>query len=151
MLVKRAFYPLASQRGALFEMDRLRREMDRVMNAVTGDYSSFAGVFPPVNVWERTNDIVVAAEAPGIAAEDVKLSVFGKTLAMEGERKAPELPQEARFHRRERQFFKFSRVVGLPAEVDVEKVTARVKNGVLTVTLPKAEAAKPKSIAVSAE
>ncbi|HDZ23565.1 MAG TPA: Hsp20/alpha crystallin family protein, partial [Desulfobacteraceae bacterium] len=76
------------------------------------------------------------------------ISVTGDTLTITGERKLPGEDEKARYHRREREAGKFSRIVTLPAQIDTAKVEARCADGVLTITLPKAEEAKPKQIAV---
>lgn len=151
MLLSGGFYPWGSWRGALSEMDRLRREMDRLLDSISAQRESpwSGGVFPPVNLREDADKFLLSAELPGVAPEDVEVAVKGKQVSLQGERKAPPLPEDARFHRRERSYATFSRVIGLPAEVDADKVEARLSDGVLRVTLPKAEAARPRRIAVS--
>ncbi|RLB35076.1 MAG: Hsp20/alpha crystallin family protein, partial [Deltaproteobacteria bacterium] len=90
----------------------------------------------------------VRAELPGVKAEDLELSVTGDSLTLSGERKIAAEDENARYHRREREAGKFSRIVTLPAQVEPAKVEASCADGVLTVVLPKAEASKPKTISV---
>ncbi|MCB2184802.1 MAG: Hsp20/alpha crystallin family protein [Deltaproteobacteria bacterium] len=154
MLLTRNFYPVGSWRGTLSEMDRLRREMGRVLGmAGEGRESSApagAGVYPLLNVSEDKDAFYVRAELPGVASGDIDISVVGRNLAIAGTRKPPQLPEGARYHRRERGFPAFNRALTLPADLEVTKVKAISKDGVLTIVLPKAEAAKPKQITVEA-
>jgi HSP20 family protein len=108
------------------------------------------GVLPPVNVKEEADHYLLSAELPGVKPEDIEIAVKGKQVSLQGERKAKALPEGARYHRRERNQANFSRLIGLPSEVDADKVEARLENGLLQMTLPKAEAVKPRKIAVSA-
>jgi HSP20 family protein len=103
--------------------------------------------FPALNLWEDEQNFYAEAELPGFKTGDVDVSVAGNTLTLQGERKAAE-QEGLTYHRRERAFGTFSRVVELPFPVEAEKVKAALKDGVLTITLPKAEAAKPRKIEV---
>ncbi len=152
MLLTRTYYPWRSWRGALDEMNRLRQEMDRVLGAMGGEYQAppSAGVFPLLNVSETSDHYLVRAELPGVEPGDLNLSVMGKTLSIQGERKPLAAPAGARHHRRERTFPSFNRVIGLPSEVDPARVEAKCEDGVLLIRLPKSEAAKPRQIAISA-
>ncbi len=152
MLLTRTLYPWGTWRGALNEMDRLRREMDRLLGSFSSGLAETAGpgVYPALNVSEDADKFTVQAELPGMAPEELEISVTGKNLTIAGERKPPQVPEGARYHRRERSFPSFSRAITLPGEVQPDKVSAQFKNGVLTITLPKAEAAKPKQITVQA-
>jgi HSP20 family protein len=107
-----------------------------------------AGVFPLMNVTEGQDNYYVRAELPGFEADDLDISVTGDTLSISGERKLPVEDEKARYHRREREAGRFSRIISLPAQMDTGKVEANCTDGVLTVVLPKAEAAKPKQITV---
>jgi len=106
--------------------------------------------FPPLDIREDKDHVYVTAELPGVALEGLDLSITGDTLAIKGERKAPEA-EERRFHRRERAFGHFNRLVSLPERVDADKIQARLKDGILRITLPKAESAKPRAIKVAAQ
>jgi HSP20 family protein len=107
-----------------------------------------AGVFPLINLTEDKDNYHVRAEMPGLKADDINISVANNNLSMSGERKIASEGEHVRYHRREREAGTFSRVVGLPGEVDADKVEARYEQGILTVVIPKAEVAKPKQITV---
>jgi HSP20 family protein len=133
------------------ELERLRRQMDLLSGGLTGGRlrgTPAAGVFPLMNVTEDKDNYYVRAELPGLKADDLELSVTGDTLSVSGERKIPAEDEKAQYHRREREAGRFSRIVSLPAQLDTGKAEASCADGVLTVTLPKAEEAKPRQIAV---
>jgi HSP20 family protein len=109
-----------------------------------------AGVFPLMNVTEDKDNYHVRAEIPGLEANELDISVTGDTLSVSGERKLPIEDEKAQYHRREREAGRFSRIISLPAQLDTGKVEAHCVDGVLTVTLPKAETTKPKQISVKA-
>ncbi len=151
MIIRRiGGWPTGEWRSPFGELDRMRREMDRLSEALTGPLfrEPLAGVFPLMNVTEDPDNYYVRAELPGIKAEELNISITGTSLTVSGERTIPPENEKARYHRREREAGKFSRVVSLPSQVDTSKVEARCVDGVLTVVLPKAETAKPKQIAV---
>jgi len=108
-----------------------------------------AGAFPALNLWEDEQNIYAEAELPGLRMEDLEVYVVGNELTIKGERK-DEFREKAGYHRRERGVGAFSRVLQLPAELDADRVEAVLKNGVLTITLPKAEKAKPRKVQVKA-
>jgi HSP20 family protein len=103
----------------------------------------------PADVIETKDNIVVKMSAPGVKPEDVEISVVGDTLAIQGELKSEEQFEEGSYIRKERRFGSFQRTFSLPASVASDKAKAEFENGVLTLTLPKAEEAKPKSIKVT--
>ncbi|MGC3969703.1 MAG: Hsp20/alpha crystallin family protein [Pirellulales bacterium] len=130
-----------------------RREMDRVFGEVFGPVGTAldrlgVGGFPSLNVWEEADVLHAEAELPGVKSEDLDISVVGKQLTLRGRRGGPAVEQ-AVYHRRERAGGEFSRTVTLPYEVDADKVEASLVDGVLKLTLPKAEAAKPRKIAIN--
>jgi HSP20 family protein len=86
---------------------------------------------------------------PGIKSDDLDIQVTGEGISISGERKIPEEGNNARYHRREREAGKFSRLISLSKKVDVNKVEASMENGVLKVTIPKSEASKPRQITVN--
>jgi HSP20 family protein len=103
---------------------------------------------PALDVAEDKDGFRVRLELPGLKREEIDVSLEDGALTITGERKT-ETPQEgSTIHRQERHYGKFSRTLTLPSEVVADKVKAAYKDGILTVTLPKAEAAKPKTIAV---
>lgn len=132
------------------ELERMRRQMDFLSEGLTRGLWSrpAAGVFPLMNVTEDKESYYVRAELPGLKADDLDISVTGDTLSIGGERKLAAEDESARYHRREREAGRFSRIVSLPGRIDTGEVEARCTDGVLTVVLPKAEEAKPKQITV---
>jgi HSP20 family protein len=105
--------------------------------------------FPAVNIREEDAALHVEAEVPGLSMDDVRIFVLGDVLTIEGERKSAS-PDGATYHRRERGVGKFTRVIHLPVEVDADRVNAQLRDGVLTVFLPKVKAALPRRIEVKA-
>jgi len=132
------------------EFDRLRRQMNELFGALSGGTLPMpsAGVFPLTNVTEDKENYYVRAELPGIKSNELDIQVTAEGVSISGERKIPVEDENVRYHRREREAGKFSRSINLPGEIDVNKVDASMKNGVLKVTIPKSEAAKPRQITV---
>jgi HSP20 family protein len=129
-------------------------QVDRFMNELLGQAQAevqrlwpTAGGYPSFNVWEEGDVVYAEAEVPGVKAEDLDISVVGKELTVKG-RRVGATAAEATYHRRERGTGEFARTVKLPVDVDAEKVEASLVDGVLTITLPKAETAKPRKINV---
>jgi HSP20 family protein len=137
-------------KGAFAELEQLRRQLGRMADefgAVSAPRGR-AGVFPAVNVTENRENYFLRAELPGVAAADLDIQATGNTIAIAGERKITGIDDSARYHRRERDAGNFSRVIGLPDDIEPDKVAAKMTDGVLTVTVPKAEKAKPRQISV---
>lgn len=103
--------------------------------------------YPPINVWEEGETLKIEAEIPGLKIEDVDVSFDAGELTLKGEKKF-DGRESATLHRRERAYGSFSRTLTLPWEIKADEVAAELKDGVLTVTLPKAEAAKPRKVAI---
>jgi HSP20 family protein len=131
-------------------MNRLQREMNRLFGDFQPGRIQSAPSFPAMNVWAGENSALITAEIPGIDKKDLEINVTGNTLTVSGERKLEDLPEGARYHRQERAHGKFSRSIQLPYTVDVQKVKANFKNGVLKIDLPRVEEEKPKKITVKA-
>ena len=150
MLVRRAFnWPTWNYSPSFSELADLRRQMDRLWEGATGgSRTAGAGVFPLINVTEDKDAYRVRAELPGIKADELDITVTGKSLAIAGERKITDETEGARYHRREREAGSFRRMLSLPGPINSEKVEATCNNGILTVVLPKAEEAKPRQITV---
>ena len=127
----------------------LLRELDRWFSNVDPDSWEPRAGFPRVALDDQGAAFVVRAELPGLSEKELELSATATTLTLKGERKV-EAPKGYSTHRSERTTFNFARTFELPAKVDSEKVEARLENGVLTVTLPKAAEAQPKQISVKA-
>lgn len=121
----------------------LQDELDRLFE------SPLTAWAPALDVHEDKNSFSVRVELPGLKREDIEVSLHDGALVISGERKAETVSEDTEVHRRERYYGKFSRVLNLPATVAGDKVAAQYKDGILTVTLPKAEEAKPKAITVS--
>jgi HSP20 family protein len=132
------------------DFGRLRKEMDELFGALSGGTLPMpsAGVFPLINVTEETNNYYVRAELPGMKSDELDIQVTAKGISISGERKIPVEGNNVKYHRREREAGTFSRSINLPGEIDVNKVEASMENGVLKVTIPKSETAKPRQIAV---
>ena len=132
------------------EMERMRRDLEKLFQGFPGKLAKepSAGVFPLANLTEDEHNYYVRAELPGMASDEIDISVTGDGLAIAGERKIPPEKKDAKYHRREREAGKFSRIISLPRPIDAAKVEASCTDGVLTVILPKAEAAKPRQISV---
>lgn len=103
----------------------------------------------PLDVGETENEFVVKATLPGIKPDDVQITVHGDTLTIRGESKAEEEKKGEQWHLRERRFGSFQRSVVLTTPVDSDKAQAHFEHGVLTLTLPKSEAAKPRQIKIN--
>ncbi|WP_322807688.1 Hsp20/alpha crystallin family protein [Thermanaerothrix sp.] len=145
------FVPWREIRRMEREMERMEREMDRLFETFFPRRRRFFEVeFPPMNVWTNSEGAVVTVELPGVNPEQIEVSVVGDTLTLRGKRVAEELPEGARYQRRERFQGEFARSLQLPFTIDADHVEAQYENGILTITLPRAEADKPKRITVQA-
>jgi HSP20 family protein len=135
-----------------FELNRLHREIDRLFEEpfgfLTPSTSFFEGWTPAVDIYEDNDKYVLKAELPGMKKEDIDVSLDGSTLTVSGERKHEEEKKEGESYRSERFFGRFQRSVTLPAAIQANKIDATYKDGILTITLPKAEEAKRKQIQV---
>ncbi|HUP81814.1 MAG TPA: Hsp20/alpha crystallin family protein [Pirellula sp.] len=131
------------------EMNRISREMDRLFSARgNGNGRSVsAGTYPALNIWEDNEHLYAEAELPGFSLDELEIYVTGNQLTIKGERRPPQ-NNGGTWHRQERDYGKFTRMVELPGELNGEKVSAEFKNGVLMITLPKSEAVKPRRIEV---
>jgi len=129
----------------------LREEIDRLFENPLGDVTQpfMSGWMPAVDLYEDKENFVVRAEVPGMKKEDIDISLHEGVLTISGERKQEKKHEEEDIYRSERFFGRFHRTISLPRGVSGEKVSASYKDGILTVTLPKAEEAKPKQIPVS--
>jgi HSP20 family protein len=107
-------------------------------------------VVPAINLYDAQEQYILTAELPGMALEDLDVSITGELLTLRGERKRAEGVSDEGFRRQERQFGRWTRTLTLPERVDGSKATAQLANGILTVTLPKSEEARPRQIAVTA-
>ena len=127
------------------------REFDELLDTVWGTRGKGSGVWHPrVDVTENENAFVILAELPGLSREDISVTVKDNLLTIEGEKRRSSEDNENAAHRSERSFGRFSRSFKLSTNVNAEGISAVHKDGVLSLTLTKAEAAKPKEIEVVA-
>ena len=140
------YYPAYTRRSDPFALMRsMLRDVDRFTPTRTAQPE-----FPAVNVWQGDEAVAVTAELPGIEPSDIDISVKDNVLTISGERKAPEVPEGARWHRNERSYGKYSRAVRLPYAASDDTVEARMTNGVLRVVVGRPEEDKPKKIEIKA-
>ena len=137
------FRDLVSLREA---MDRLFEES--VVRPRAGWPAPFEGPVLGIDMAETADTIIVKSDIPGIKAEDLEISITGDTLTIKGEMKAEEEINEENYIRRERRRGAFCRSLTIPVPVVTDKAEAEFENGVLTLTLPKAEEIKPKAIKI---
>lgn len=136
------------------EMMTLREAMDRLFDdAFTRPLSVFREGLsvPAIDMFQTDDEIVVKAALPGIKPDEVQINVTGEVLTLKGEVKQQEEKKERAWHIREQRFGSFERSVVLPTDVVADKAKAEFENGILTVTLPKAEEVKPKIINIKAK
>jgi HSP20 family protein len=128
----------------------MRDDMDRLFDVFFGAQPQAIEELwrPAIDIEENNGNLMVRAEIPGMKKEDIKVSVKEDMLTISGERKRENETKEKTFHRIERSYGQFRRMIRLPAMVDADKVKATYKDGVLNVTLPKPESMKPKQIDV---
>jgi HSP20 family protein len=132
----------------------LHNEMDDLFDSFfRGLERPFAGyrTWPAIDVAEDENSIIVRAEVPGCSAEDIDISVHGNTLTISGEKKISEEKKEKDYYHVESSYGSFRRELTLPTDVDADKVDAAYKNGVLSITLPKAAQAKTIKVKVKGQ
>lgn len=141
---------LLSRWDPFFDMSKTLDEVDRIFNAANrplGLRSVPRGTFPTINIYDQGESAVLVAEIPGIDPNELELTVLNDTVTIKGERQF-EGNDEDRVYRKERWSGEFSRTLTLPDAVDPNKVNAQYKNGVLRVTLEKAEKARAKKIQI---
>ena len=135
-------------RDLMTVQDEINRLFGRTYgNRDAGDFAAWA---PAVDIHETTDSFVIDAELPGIDPDKVDISVEGDTLTLRGERQSVQESDADTFHRVERRFGSFARSIVLPQTADSERIEAAFDKGVLTITVPKAERAKPRRIEVKA-
>jgi HSP20 family protein len=142
----RAWIPFATA-----PFTELRREMDRLFDTfgAGAGQAPRATTFPAVNVWEDADNLHAEAEIPGVSKDDLEVYAIGNELVIKGRRNGAQ-GESVAYHRQERGTGDFTRVVTLPIDVQADKVDARLHDGVLSITLPKVEAVKPRKISVQA-
>jgi HSP20 family protein len=135
------------------EMMTLREALDQLFNdAITRPVGMKGGsVVPAIDLYQNNDEVVVKAVLPGLKADDVQISVTADVLTLRGEFKQENEHKDATYHLREQRYGSFERSVMLPSEVQSDKAKADFENGVLTITLPKAESVKPRTVSIKAK
>ncbi len=146
MLLRR--YPLATIGSIPRGVNRL---FDEAFGAVDSCLAQRSGAFPAIDIWEDGDGLHFEADVPGLAEGDIDIHIVGNELTIKGGRETETQDEGPNYHRRERRAGAFERVFTLPFDVDSDKVEAALKDGILTIKLPKAESAKPRRITVTTE
>ena len=133
------------------EMMTLREAMDRLFDdAFTRPFSTTDGwSAPAIDMYQTDDEVVVKASLPGIKSDEVQINITGDVLTLKGEVKHEEETGEKAWHLREQRWGSFQRSVALPTNVVADKAKAEFENGILTITLPKAEEVRPKTITIN--
>lgn len=149
MLVRRSWPSRPAFEDVFADFDQLRREMHRLLDSGRGELGELgSGVFPPMNVTHDADNFYVSAEVPGIKASELSISAVKNRLSIAGRREIQTENERVSYHRKERPEGSFNRTLTLPTELDVDRIEARYADGILSLKLPKAEAAKPRLISV---
>lgn len=137
------------------QITNLRDEINRLFETPLEEWARGSDVLnawsPALDLYEDKDNLIVRAELPGLKKEEIDISLHDGTLAISGERKQEKKLEDSQTSREERFYGKFQRSLGLPKAVNPNAVKASYKDGILTVTLPKTEEAKPRQIAVNAK
>jgi len=150
MLVRRVWPSRPTFENSFQDFDQLRREMLRLLETASGDGAPEpgAGVFPPMNITQDDANFYVRAEIPGIKPAELSISALRNRVSISGKREIPREQDRVSYHRKERPEGTFNRALTLPTEVNADRVEARYADGILSLTLPKAEQAKPRQISI---
>lgn len=136
-------------------LTELKNEMDRIFESFFGErLPTFKEEFsfsPAIEVSETDNEIIVKAAVPGVDKKDLNISILDNNLIIKGEVKREKEEKKKNYYKQEIAYGSFSRTIPLPAEVKVDEIKANMKNGVVTITIPKSEKAKAKEITVEVE
>jgi HSP20 family protein len=131
-------------------LHRLSRMMDEALGGAWNGGTLASAWTPSCDVFEDKENLKIVLELPGVSPEEVKISLENQVLTIQGEKKQVAEETSERWHRYERSYGSFERMFTLPSTVDVDRIDAKVENGVLTVTLPKSERSRPRQIEVKA-
>jgi len=121
---------------------------DLLEDVVVRDFTRVSPSFPALDVAEHDSEYVLVAEMPGVKKEDLKITFEDSVLTLSGERKPYEIPQDARVLLNEVRVREFARSVRMPSDIQVDKISAKLENGVLRIVLPKAESARIRNIEI---
>jgi len=128
---------------------RFQRALDEQLESDwLDDTTTGSGAFPPINIFQQGTDFVAIIEMPGVSKDNLGVEVRGNTIRISG-RKTVDYGTNASMHRRERVAGSFDRIISLPIQVDPNRIAAEYRDGMLTLSLPRAESDKPKSIKVN--
>ena len=145
--------PVLSTWPSFGRLADLRNEIDRLFDSplseLTRTSQLLSGWTPALDVYEDKDSFIVKAELPGMKKEDIEVSLHDGSLSISGERKTESKREDSEVYRAERFFGRFQRTVSLPTTVAADKVKAAYTDGILTITLPKTEEAKPRKIDVA--
>jgi HSP20 family protein len=124
------------------------REFERMSRALSRFEGTSVSKFPAFNMWVSEDNAVITTEIPGVDPQEIDISVVGKSLTLRGSRKPEEVKEGESYHRRERWYGQFTKTLDLPFKVNTDKVNARFNKGELIIELARAEAEKPRKIAI---
>jgi|FaiFalFF_MnMetaG_3_1042247.scaffolds.fasta_scaffold06716_5 HSP20 family protein len=130
------------------EIEMMEKEINKMFNDLFRSFDR-SYEYPLMDIIDSKDDLVVYVEIPGVNKDDIKVKIHNDVLTISGERKEPELPEKANCLIREREFGKFMRSIRLPYPIEVSKVNAEYKDGILKIILPKKEEVKPKEIQIN--
>jgi HSP20 family protein len=130
--------------------EQLQQELERMLDTALGSVGRSPGVYPSVNVFDHGDEFIVKAEVPGVDPDKVQLEVEEDTLVVRGERSLSEPSRDAAYHRRERGEGRFRRVVRMPGRLAADEAKAQYRDGVLTITIPKARETRPRRVEIQA-
>lgn len=153
MTLTRWTKPEVSNWSPFWQLSTLRDEIDRLFETpltefTRGSQQFLGGWLPAVDLYEDKDNVIVKAELPGMKKDEINISLHEGVLTLAGERKEQKEFKDAEVYRSERFLGRFQRTISLPSPVQMDKVNAAYKDGILTVTLPKTEEVKPKQIEV---
>ena len=153
MTLTRWTKPEVSNWGPFWQLSTLRDEIDRLFDTPLTEFTRtsqqfLGGWLPAVDLYEDKDNVIVKAELAGMKKEDINISLHEGVLTLSGERTEDKEFKDAEVFRSERFLGRFQRTITLPSPVQMDKVNAAYKDGILTVTLPKTEEVKPKQIEV---
>jgi len=137
------------RRDPFAEFASFSRALDRTFGVTAARSNGEGKLTFPVEVSETADAVTVKASLPGVTSEDVDISFEDQVLTIKGEKKHEEAEETPNYYRKEIRYGAFARSIALPTDVKSEKAAAEFSDGVLTVTLPKAEVAKPKTIKIT--
>ena len=144
------FRPLSVVMDPALDLTDIQAHMNRLFGNFLGASGMERLWSPAVDMYETKNEVVVSAELPGLSEKDIRVSVTGDLLTIQGERQGDADAEEGGHYRRERWFGKFERTLSLPVPVETSQVKATYRDGVLTIKLPKVEEIRPKEIKIEA-